>query len=314
MITNTKLIRHAFIAAIIFALLAGTNVTSVDAAAHPTPAEASINPTELVKAAVAHEVSANNDSSIKHMFRSVKQTPQGSTTRLYVETKEAMAGMTIAYNDKPLSPDQIQGETNRLAALENSPEQLKHKHAQEQENADRTMRIVKALPDAFLFTYDGEAHGNDEYGKNGAPLVRLKFRPNPAYQSPSHTEQVLEGMEGVVMIDLSERRIAQIDGTLFKEVGFGWGILGHLDKGGHFLVEQRDVGNGSWEVSRMSLGFTGKVLLVKTLSIKSDELFTDFHRVPDTTTFAQGVKMLEAERAKQAENHGAMMNAERKSQ
>ncbi len=299
---NAKLICHGFIATFTAILLAGTSAPSLSAGARPAAAEATINPTELVRAAVANEVAANNASGSKHMFRSFKQTPQGSTTRLYVETKEAMAGLTIAYNNKPLSPDQLQGEENRLAGLAGSPEQLKHKHAQEQENADRTMRIVKALPDAFLYTYDGEERGNDQFGKSGAPLVRLKFRPNPAYQAPSHTEQVLEGMEGVVAIDPSERRIAQIDGTLFKEVSFGWGILGHLDKGGRFLVEQRDVGDDSWEISRMSLSFTGKILLFKSLSIKSDEVFTNFQRVPNTTTFAQGVKMLETEQAKLAEN------------
>jgi len=133
----------------------------------------------------------------------------------------------------------------------------------------------------------------------------LKFRPNPAYQSPSRVEQVLEGMQGFVLIDPAARRMARIDGTLFKEVGFGWGILGHLDKGGHFLVEQRDVGDDSWEVSRMSLGFTGKILLFKSIAIKSEEVFSDFRRVPDGTTFAQGVEMLEAEEAKLEENHKA---------
>ncbi len=52
----------------------------------------------------------------------------------------------------------------------------------------------------------------------------------------------------------------------------------------------------------MSLSFTGKILLFKSISIKSDEVFSDFRRVPDNTTFAQGVEMLKAEEAKLAEN------------
>ncbi|MGB8752907.1 MAG: hypothetical protein WCD06_14000, partial [Candidatus Sulfotelmatobacter sp.] len=248
------------------------------------------------------EVAASNDNSIKHMFRSRKQTPQGSQTRLYVETRSAMAGMTIAYNDQPLTPEQMQGEENRLAGLVSDPQQLSRKHSQEQQAADRTLRIVKALPDAFLYEYDGEERGTAGLGKEGDRLVRLKFRPNPAYEPPSRVEQVLEGMQGFVLIDPASRRIARIDGTLFKEVGFGWGILGHLDEGGHFLVEQSDVGDGSWEVSRMSLRFTGKILLFKSIAIKSEEVFSDFRRVPDDTTFALGVEMLNAEEAKLAEN------------
>jgi hypothetical protein len=273
----------------------------------------STSPIELVRAAVANEVAAGNDNSIKHMFRSRKQTPQGSQTRLYVETQSAMAGMTIAYNDQPLTPEQMQGEENHLAGLVGDPEQLSHKHSQEQQTAERTLRIVKALPDAFLYDYDGEERGAADLGKEGNQLVRLKFRPNPAYEPPSRVEQVLEGMQGVVLIDSASRRIARIDGTLFKEVGFGWGILGHLDKGGHFLVEQRDVGDGSWDISRMSLSFIGKILFFKGISIKSEEVFSDFRRVPADTTFAQGVEILKAEEAKLAENHKPSAATEPKS-
>jgi hypothetical protein len=301
-IRRTGLIRIST-AALLSVLLVGTDAPSLESDAASSSHPDSDSPIELVRAAVANEVAAANDNSTKHMFRSRKQTPQGSQTRLYVETQSAMAGLTIAYNDQPLTPEQMQGEENRLVGLVGNPEQLRRKHSQEQETAERTLRIVKALPDAFLYDYDGEERGVADLGKDGARLVRLKFRPNPAYRPPSHVEQVLDGMQGVVLIDSAARRIARIDGTLFKEVGFGWGILGHLDKGGHFLVEQRDVGDGSWDVSRMSLSFTGRILLFKSLTIKSDEVFSDFRRVPAGTTFAQGVEMLKAEEAKLAENH-----------
>ncbi len=285
------------------ALLAGISTGSLRADSPSNSSPDSASPLELVRTAVANEVAAANDNSTKHMFHSRKQNAQGSQTRLYVETREAMAGITIAYNDKPLTPEQMQGEQIRLAGLAGNPEQLSRKHSQEQESAERTLRIVKALPDAFLYDYDGEEQGTPDLGKNEARLLRLKFRPNPEYHPPSRVEEVLTGMQGFVLIDPEARRIARIDGTLFKEVGFGWGILGHLDKGGHFLVEQRDVGDGSWDISRMTLTFTGKILLFKSLAIKSDEVFSDFRRVPGDTTFAQGIEMLKAEQAKLAENH-----------
>jgi len=292
------------IAAAVFlgASLLGTDATLVKVGAASSSPPDTPSPIELVRSAVANEVAAANDNSIKHMFRSRKQASQGSQTRLYVETQSAMAGMTIAYNDQPLTPEQMQREENHLAGLVNDPEQLSRKHSQEQQTAERTLRIVKALPDAFLYDYDGDERGAADLGKEGQQLVRLKFRPNPAYHPPSRVEEVLDGMQGFVLIDPAARRIARIDGTLFKEVGFGWGILGHLDKGGHFLVEQRDVGDGSWDTSRMSLNFTGKILFFKGISIKSEEVFSDFRRVPADTTFAQGVEMLKAEEAKLAEN------------
>ncbi len=285
---------------IVFATLALTMACVISATARAASERDPASAVELVRATVANEVAASNDPD-KHMFRSRKQTPQGSQTRLYVETREAMAGMTIAYNDKPLPPEQLQAEENRLAGLVGSSEQLARKHFHEKENAEHTLLIVKALPDAFLYQYDGDENASPEMGGKGR-LVRLKFRPNPNYQPPSHVEQVLLGMSGVIVIDPAARRIAKIDGTLFKEVSFGWGILGHLNKDGHFLVEQKDVGNNCWDVSRMSLDFTGKILMFKSLAIKTDEIFSDFRRVPNDITFAQGVEMLKAEEVSLAQN------------
>ena len=246
---------------------------------------------ELVRLAVANEVAANN-TTVKHMFRSRKQTPKGSQTRLYVETNDAMAGMTIAYNDKPLTAEQQQGELNHLAWLTGNPDQLRKKQAQEKKDADQTLRIVKALPDAFRYVYADA--GNHTPGTAAGP-VRLNFTPNPDYSPPSHVEQVLQGMEGFLLIDPKRRRIARIDGTLFKDVTFAWGILGRLDKGGYFRVQQADLGDGTWDITEMHLNITGKILLIKTITMASDEVFSDFRRVPDNLSFAQGVELLKSE-------------------
>jgi hypothetical protein len=104
-------------------------------------------------------------------------------------------------------------------------------------------------------------------------------------------------MEGYVLVDPVRYRLASIDGTLSKEVGFGWGILGHLDRGGHFMVQQQEVGDNLWELSSMTLRFTGKILLIKNFSIDSTEVFTGFKRVPSDLTFAQALELLQKEEA-----------------
>jgi hypothetical protein len=260
---------------------------------------------ELVRLTVANEVAAAQHSEIKHMFRSRKKIARGTQTHLYVETTSAMAGMLIAINDHPLNAQQQQAETNHLAWLINNPDQLRRKEAREKEDADRSLRIVKALPYAFRYQYAGTQPSAPGLGKEGTELVRLNFSPNPAYSPPTHVEQVLTGMDGFLLIDEASRRIALINGTLFKDVTFGWGIFGRLDQGGHFLVRQADVGDGAWEITKMHLDIKGKILLFKPISIVSDEEFSDFRRVPDTLSFAQGADMLKAERQKLAHNTDA---------
>jgi len=215
-----------------------------------------------------------------------------------------MLGMVVAYNDQPASPEQMQAEKRRLQRLIKDPDQLHRRQKQEKEDTEHTLRIIRALPDAFLYEYDGTQDGTGDVGRIGDQLLRLKFRPNPTYAPPSHVEQVLTGMQGELLIDTQCHRIARIDGTLFKEVGFGWDILGHLDKGGHFMVQQAEVADGTWNVTRMVLNFTGKILLLKSLNIKTDEVFRDFWPVPESMTIAQGVELLESQevRSAQAQN------------
>jgi len=258
------------------------------------------SPIELVRRTVEGEIATGNGA--KAMFTDHKGTPQGSQTKLVDETRDGMAGILVAIDNKPLSAAQRQAEEARLQGLVNNPEGLKKKQRSEKEDTEHVTRIMKALPDAFLYETDGSAVGNQEIGKPGDHLVRLKFRPNPKYSPPSHVEQVLTAMQGYVLIDADQHRIAKIDGTLAKEVGFGWGILGHLDRGGHFLVEQAEVIPGDWELTHMSLSFTGKELLFKSISVKSDEVFSNFQSVPTNLTFAQGVELLKKQEAELAEN------------
>jgi len=270
-------------------------ITSVLHAAELTPASAR----DLVRQTVDNELKA--DPGVKFMFRDQKKTPRGSQTRLLVQTTEAMAGMTIAYDGRPLNPDQRNAEIARNQRFLHDADELRKKRRQEKENEERINRIMRALPDAFLYEYDGSEPGKKSIGESGAELTRLSFRPNPKYDPPSRVEQVLTAMTGLMLIDSNKRRLARIDGTLSHEVAFGWGIFGHLDKGGHFLVEQGEVDGTHWAITRTDLAITGKVLLFKSLRFESSEVFTDFRQVPSTLSFAQGVEML-AKEAQSANN------------
>ncbi len=161
--------------------------------------------------------------------------------------------------------------------------------------------MLTSLPDAFLYTYVGE-----EPGPSG-PLVHLKFSPNPKFNPPNHETMVYLGMQGDMFIDAKATRLAKIDGTLFKDVDFGWGILGKLYKGGRFVVEQKDVGGGHWESVRQTLQFNGKILLVKSLTISSTETAYDFRPVPTNITTAQALELLFKSDEVVAENGGTQV-------
>ncbi len=256
----------------------------------------SIPPGELVRRTVQNETRSGL-SPTKYLFRNRKKTPRGSQTRLMVETTDAMAGLVIANDGKPLTTEEREAESARLKNLIDNPSELQKKRQREKDNEERTTRIVKALPDAFVYQYGEATAGTPGIGKQGDPLVRVNFTPKPDYVPPSHVEQVLTGMQGYLLIDSKQQHIAKIDGTLMKDVGFGWGILGHLDRGGRFVVELGEMSRGDWEVTHMTLSFTGRVLIFKSLNIQSEEAFSNFRQVPPNLNFAQGVEVLKKEAA-----------------
>jgi hypothetical protein len=253
---------------------------------------------DIVRRAVHNEIASNQSSGMHFRFKDEKRTPQLSQTKLMCETSDATAGLLVMQNGQPLTAQQRHEEEARLANYVQSPKELRKKKKQEKEDAEHTERILRALPDAFLYQRDGTEPGRQGLGALGDELVRLNFRPKPDYNPPSHVEQVLTGMSGNLLIDTTQNRIAEINGTLSKEVEFGWGILGHLDAGGRFLVQQADVGEHQWEVIHMQLAFTGKVLFVKKISIHSNDTFSDFHSVPGNLTFAEAVELLKKEAAR----------------
>src|SRR5271157_5030506 len=126
----------------------------------PAPTPSRPDPGDLVRKAVQNEIKSSTDDHLRFMFRATKTTPRGSETKLYVETREATAGLVAAYDGRPLTPEQRRAEEERVTRFLSDPAELKKKRKQEREDADRTMRIVRAMPDAFQFEYAGEEPGD----------------------------------------------------------------------------------------------------------------------------------------------------------
>ncbi len=251
---------------------------------------------DLVRRAVDVEMHPPEDG-VKFTFQDYKKTPNGSSTKMMVQTQEATAGLVVAYNDKPLGPKRREDEWDRVNRFVRNSDELKKKQQQEKQDRNRISQIIRALPDAFLYENDGTESGRPGVGQSGKELIRLKFQPNPKYDPPTRVEQALTGMQGTILIDANKNRIARIDGTLGKQVSFGWGILGHLDPGGHILIEQGDVIKGYWAITRMDLSFTGKLLLFKTINVQSTELYSDFKVLQQPLTFSQGIEVLKKQEA-----------------
>jgi hypothetical protein len=246
-----------------------------------------MDPLELVRRASRNEIKANDDATFYCMFKDTTEYKDHSITKEILRTKQGGLTSTVLINGKPLTPEERKKDDEKLAKFANDPDARTKRRDSNKADDKRAEAMLTSLPDAFLYTYVGT-----DRGPRGEQLVHLKFKANPSFNPPNHETAVYQGMEGDMTIDRQAMRIAKIDGTLFKDVDFGWGILGRLNKGGKFIIVQRDVGGGHWEEVQETLQFNGKILLVKPLTIWSTETMTDFRPVSSDLTVAQALDLL----------------------
>jgi hypothetical protein len=229
-----------------------------------------------------HEAQAQSQDNALWSYREQKQD-DGKRKLLHIyQTTQGEIDRLVAVNDQPLSSAQIQAEDHRIEKLIAHPAELHQRQRKQREDGEQAQNLLRMFPDAFHFEYDGTQ----------GSLVRLKFTPNPEFYPPDHAAQVFHHMSGTLLIDLQQKRLAAIHGTLTSEVKFFGGVFGHLDKGGTFAVEQQEVNPRVWEVTVMRVHMNGKVLLFKTIAVQEDETYSDFHSVPADTSLLQAAELL----------------------
>jgi hypothetical protein len=248
-------------------------------------ADTGIDPVAIVRRASQNELHSSNGNH-PYRYKLHKIDDAKITTKEIIETKDGDVARLIAIDDKPLDTDARQAELDRLNNLAAHPELQEHRHKKEQEDSDRANKMIRLLPDAFVYKYEGMVNG-----PNG-PCYRLSFQPNPNFDPPDREAQVYHGMAGELWVDKAQERMVKLDAHLIADVDFGWGILGRLYKGGSILVEQADVGEHHWETTHMKLSLTGKALLFKSLSFQTTEDASDFQPVPPETGYQNAIKML----------------------
>ena len=99
-------------------------------------------------------------------------------------------------------------------------------------------------------------------------------------------------MAGEIWVDAKQQRLVSISGQLMNEVKFAGGLLGHLEKGGQFMVKRAEIVPGHWELTDMAVKMRGQALLFKTICVQQKKLHRDFERVPDDLNLSDAAGLL----------------------
>ena len=236
---------------------------------------------DLARRVITNELKFQDDHS-NWMYRLEKEQYGKKQVEEIIETKEGSLSRLLSINGQPLTSKQQGEEDQRVQELMTSRSAKRKLQRALDAETLQGRGLFKMLPDAFVFNYAG-GDGN---------MVKLSFKPNPSFHTPSLEARVFHDMEGEMWIDCKQERLAAFNGHLNQDVKFGFGMLGHLDKGGHFEVGQAEVVPGHWDMTSMSVEMTGKALLFKSIGVQKRENRRDFHQVSDDLTLTQAADIL----------------------
>jgi hypothetical protein len=236
----------------------------------------------FVQTIVNSELEADANDHSRWMFRDANKVPGKSTVKLIVQTPEGDVSKTIEINGHPLTQQQQKDDEQKMQRfVTDAAVRQKQKQSQQQDDK-KAASLTRMLPDAFLWTKTGES--GDE--------TTLAFKPDPEFKPPTREARVFAAMKGTMVVDTKQKRIKSLKGTLIRNVDFGWGLLGRLEKGGMFEVERRNIGSDVWEITTTHIHMHGHALIFKSIDEQQDEETSDYKSAPKSITLADAAKML----------------------
>ena len=247
-------------------------------------------PNDLVRKVVTNEIAVSDQDHTHWMYREEAKRPPPSKEKTVVETRNGELTSLDKIDGRPLTPEQRSAEDQRIRNYVADNDQQRSARRNSASDDKQSAELFAMLPDAFLFKYAGTSGDN----------VKLTFVPNPDFHAHNAEAFVFHKMDGYVVLNTKEDRLAEIAGTLTNGVQLLGGLLGHLDPGGTFDVRQEEVAPGHWKVSRLEVNMTGKVLFFKTINEQQDETHSHFEQVPEGLTLAQAEQMLHQRSADKA--------------
>jgi len=240
------------------------------------------NADDFARAFFRHEVEQQMRDTSLWSYRETKR--EDGKLKLYevCQTRQGEIDRLIAIGGHALTDEQLAKEDSRIQGVISDASQVRQRQKKQKEDGEQARKLLRMFPDAFQFRYDG----------TDGRLVRLRFSPNPKFRPPDHAAQVFHHMQGTVLVDAEQQRLAAIDGRLTSEVKFFGGLFGYLETGGTFNVQQKEVAPQVWEVSVMHVHMSGKALLFKTIDVQEDQTYSDFRPVPPDTSLQQAAQIL----------------------
>lgn len=148
-------------------------------------------------------------------------------------------------NNEVVSPllyrKQLEGVEQALLIATN-PKDPRYKTKADKWNTRQRERreIVDAIGYAFDFRFIGYET------RNGRLLAKIALEPRPNFKTTSRNAALLQNVRGTVWLEEKSAQLVRAEAEIVRDVLFGGGILGKVNRGGRIVIEQTEVEPGIW--------------------------------------------------------------------
>ena len=247
-------------------------------------------PRSWVADAAANELVALHHQNSYLRYRMHVIDAKGDQVRDVIESKDGSVARLISKNGRPLSEEDDKAERQRLNDMVSSPSDYFKHVKNEGEGRKLADQLIRLMPDAMIYSY---TPGQPQTGRNGGGLeIVLDYKPNPKFSPPSTPAQALTGLEGRAWIDAKSRQVVRMEGTIFRPVNFGCGMLAHIYPGGHLVLEQTNAGGNRWIFTQFKEDLDVRALMVKTIHVHTDVDAGSFRTLAGGMSYQDAVRML----------------------
>jgi len=200
-----------------------------------------------------------------------------------IETVDAPVRHLLEVDGYPPTSTQLKEENDRNQELLNNASRRHALQKQQDDDDKKIEELLLIIPEAFVF---------EDQGREGQS-EKIAFHPNPDFEPRTYEQRVLHVLDGTVFVDLGDKRIVRLSGSLKARVEFGYGLIGHVQRGGFTDITRVHLSTGVWKTSAEKINIDGRFVIFKTINKHQDETRTGFEPVMSGTTFAQALHKTE---------------------
>jgi hypothetical protein len=237
----------------------------------------------LIEKMAANEVAARQQrSNFSYVSEERSDRTSGHLWKeTVVETTDGPLRRLLAIDNRPLTAAETEAEQSRIDNLMSHPDEFRRLNQTHKDDEARATQLLQLLSSAFVLMPDGEVDG----------CLRFSFQPKPDFHPSTYQERVVHEMSGTVSLKQPEDRLCTLDATILHPVEFGFGVLGHIDQGGHFSLARKQIDSENWKSDRISVHVSGRILLLKSLAQNQDVMRTEIRIVPQNLTLNQAAQI-----------------------